>query len=378
MGSLAAVRGSLREKAPEVWELRVYVGVDPVTGKKRTLSRTFRGGKRAANKELARLVTEYGGQGVATEKTFGELLERRLDAVERRGASPTTVDSYRSKARHLTRLADVRLDRLTGQTLDDLYRDLQTDGVRPPTVRECHALIRATLNQGIRWGWCERNVAMMATPPRAQHKQVAVPSVADALAAFEDAESTNPEMATFLRLATATGARRGELCALRWTDVDLEAGTLHIQRSIAQVGQQTFEKSTKTHQSRLVPIGPGTVRRLITHRTTMIERAAVCEIDYLDDAFLFSNEPDGSASWLPKRITLAWIRLRARHGLDGIKLHALRHLAVSAMLDAGVPVRDVADMVGHLDTRTTSIYTHGNEKRRRQAAMVMDELIAGE
>ena len=48
------------------------------------------------------------------------------------------------------------------------------------------------------------------------------------------------------------------------------------------------------------------------------------------------------------------------------------------MLDAGVPVRDVADMVGHRDTRTTSIYTHGNEERRREAAMVMDGLVAGE
>jgi site-specific recombinase XerD len=56
----------------------------------------------------------------------------------------------------------------------------------------------------------------------------------------------------------------------------------------------------------------------------------------------------------------------------------MRGLAVSAMLDAGVPVRDVADMVGHLDTRTTSIHTHGNEKQRREAAMVMDELMAGE
>jgi len=358
--------------------LRVYLGLDPVTGKKRSLSRTFHGGRRAANKELARLVTEYGGRGVATERSFGELLERRLDAVERRGASPTTMESYRSKARHLTRIADVRVDRLTGQTLDDLYRDLRGDGVRDPTVRECHALIRATLNQGIRWGWCDRNVAMMATPPKAQRREVALPTVTEALAVFEDAESTNPEMATFLRLAAATGARRGELCALRWPDVDLDSGTLHIQRSIAQVGQQTFEKSTKTHQSRLVPIGPGTVRRPVAHRAAMVERSDVCEVDYRDDAFVFSNDPDGAAPWFPKRITLAWIRLRSRHGLDGVKLHALRHLAVSAMLDAGIPVRDVADMVGHLDTRTTSIYTHGNEERRREAAMVMDELVAGE
>jgi integrase len=295
---------------------------------------------------------------------------RRRSASSSSGASPTTVENYRSKARHLTRLAGVRLDRLTGQTLDDFYRDLQANGVHAPTVRECHALIRATLNQGIRWGWCDRNVAMMAPPPRAQRKEVQVPTVAGALAAFEDAESTNPEMAAFLRLAAATGAQRGELCALRWTDVDLDAGMLHIQRSIAQVGQQTFEKSTKTHQSRLVPIGPGTVSRLVTHRAAMVQRADMCEVVYLADAFPFSSEPDGSAPWFPKRTTLAWIRLRARHGLDGVKLHALRHLAVSAMLDAGVPVRDVADMVGHLDTRTTSISTHGNEKRRREAAMV--------
>ncbi len=90
------------------------------------------------------------------------------------------------------------------------------------------------------------------------------------------------------------------------------------------------------------------------------------------------TEHGGGAPWFPNRITLEWIRLRSRHGLDGVKLHALRHLAVSAMLDAGIPVRDVADMVGHLDTRTTSIYTHGNEERRREAAMVMDELVASE
>ena len=194
---------------------------------------------------------------------------------------------------------------------------------------------------------------------------------------ISEAERTDPDLAVFLRLAAVTGARRGELCALRWTDVDLLAGSVTIARAI--VGQRNddlVEKDTKTHAGRRIALDPRTVDVLARQRDRCEGRAVAAETTLPGNAFVFSPGVDGSRAWRPGGVSLAFSRLRKRAGVGNVPLHSLRHFAATRMLAAGVPVRTVAGRLGHADAATTlNVYGHWIEASDQTAAAVLGDLL---
>ncbi|HSH59063.1 MAG TPA: hypothetical protein VK988_05355, partial [Acidimicrobiales bacterium] len=147
------MRGSMRERSPGYWQLRVFEGTDAISGKKRYRTRYFRGGKRAASKELSRLVAEVDGGLVApAAKSVGVLLEEWLAHIEHLGRSPSTLYNYRRLVMQLPDGFKAQpLSRLTTKLVDELYRHLGTVGKRKPaTVLRFHALLRAAFAQAVR------------------------------------------------------------------------------------------------------------------------------------------------------------------------------------------------------------------------------------
>ena len=112
---------------------------------------------------------------------------------------------------------------------------MKEEGQSPKTIRNHHAIISSALHQGVRWDWVRENVAEKAKPPRVAQRRVKAPSVEEVRSVIEAAEQRDPRLAPLLMLAALTGMRRGELCALRWTDVDLERGELDVSRSVVVV-----------------------------------------------------------------------------------------------------------------------------------------------
>lgn len=178
------MRGSLRERTPRYWQLRVFDGTDPISGKKRYRTRMFRGGKRAVSKELARLVAEVDGGFVApSSRTVAALLDEWLAHVEHLGHSPSTLYNYRRLVEQLLEGFKSRpLPKVTPKLVDDLYRHLGTVGKRKPaTVLRFHALLRAAFVQAVRWGLVDRNPIDRATPPRVSRIEIEPPAVGDVL-----------------------------------------------------------------------------------------------------------------------------------------------------------------------------------------------------
>ena len=122
----------------------------------------------------------------------------------------------------------------------------------PGTVRRVHGILRRALSQGVKWGWLGVNPASAATPPRVPVSDIRPPSGPDLVRVLQRALDSEPELACFLVLASATGARRSEIVALRWSDVDMDRRTLTIQRGIVHGPDGLVEKDTKTHAARRI------------------------------------------------------------------------------------------------------------------------------
>ena len=366
------MRGSLRERSPGVWEVRVETGRDPVSGRRRQLSRSVRGTKREAETVLNRLVKEADdGTHTGSEATFKDVADRWL-LISSADLSPTTTRRYRglldkhilpaigSRAAHKIRTTD----------LDDLYLGLiHQSGLSPASVRQVHATIRRALSQAVRWGWIATNPAANTTPPRVQAPKITPPDVAEVVKLLDAAAETSPDFARFLHLAVTTGARRGELCALRWERIDWKARTLIISRSVVEVAGGLVEKDTKTHSIRRIALDPQTLRVLAAHCRAMAERAALAECDLGPRGYVFTHDPAGAMPWTPDHVTKSFQRLRDATGLKAVRLHDLRHFAATRLLAAGVPVRTVSGRLGHANAATTlGVYAHFVEASDHAAA----------
>lgn len=311
------MKGSMRQRG-SAWELRVYLGADPVNGKQRYAAKTVRAGKREAQRSLNAMIVEAErGLATRTTATVGELLDRWLELARDDFSPKTTREVIGYIERNLRpALGDVRLSKLTTASLDHYYRSLLVDGGRngrplaPGTIRRIHGILRRALAQGVRWGWLGVNPAASASPPRVPQPDISPPTPTQLGRLQTAIDVKDPEFGVFVRLSAMTGARRSEMLALRWPDIDLERGVVTIGRGLVQGPDGLVEKDTKTHQTRRVALDAPTTAALLDHRVAAVERAEQCGA-------------------------------------------ALRHYVATRLLSAGVDVRTVAGRLGHRNAATT-------------------------
>ena len=343
----------MRERRPGVWEVRAFVGRDPVTNAPRQVSRTIRGGKRAAQAAMAALVTEAKeGKLGGTDATLGLLLDHYFEQLERRGLSPKTVHTYRQQVEASIRpaLGSKPVRKLTAWDLDTFYASLTDAGRKAKTVRNHHVVLSGALAQAVKWGWCATNVAKMASPPTVRAARIEPPTVAEVQALVKAATERNPSLAVLVMLAAMIGARRGELCALRWPDVDLVAGTLRISRSILDIPDRVEEKPTKTYAERTVSLGDAGRALLELHRAQVDELARVGEAVIAPDAFVFSERLDCAMPVRPDKVTRFFTSVRDELELPHIHLHSLRHFVATQLAASGdISVRTAAGRLGWAD-----------------------------
>jgi integrase len=368
------------------WRVIVYAGRDPITGRKRQKSLSVATRAEAKQAE-ARLITEVGaGQHRGTaNRTVAELLGRWLKWRQSvRPISPTTVATYRGYIDRtiVPALGKLQLGRLDAATLDAFYAHLRKQGgkggrpMAASSVHQVHAILSGALKRAVVWRWIADNPARLASPPSIERTDMQPPAAEDAAQLLSVALAEDRELGLFLRLAVVLGARRGELCALRWSDVDLDQGEVLIAGGIVRVpGQSLVDKATKTHAKRRVAIGADTAELLRAHWLAQAKDALACGTTLAADAYVFSHAPDGSAPINPDGITHRFRRLARRLGVR-CRLHDLRHFMVTQLVAGGVDWRTVAGRAGHADGHMTlSTYAHFQQAQDRQAADFMDELL---
>jgi integrase len=387
-GGSAVIR---QRKDRDGLQVQVYAGRDPLTGRKRWISRQVPGKGRAAMKQARQVEAELLAQVAAGQhrgsktKTVAELIERWLEwRLSVRPISPTTVAAYRGYIDRsiLPSLGHLQVGLLDAATLDTFYARLRRQGgkdgrpLAASSVRQIHAILSGALTRAVIWGWISHNPARLASPPSREQADTQPPAVTDAARLLKAAAAEDPELGLFLRLAVVLGARRGELCALRWSEVDLDQGEVLIAGAVVRVPRESLlAKPTKTHAKRRVAVGAGTVEQLRARRVAQAKDALAYGTTLATDAYVFSHVPDGSKPIDPDGITHRFQRLARRLGVR-CRLHDLRHFMVTQLVAGGVDWRTVSGRAGHADGHMTlATYAHFQQAQDRQAAEFMDRLL---
>lgn len=284
-----------------------------------------------------------------------DALEGHLADAEGRW-SPTTFDDVRRVVDRLPEsFTETPVRDVTPSTLVALYGRLSRDGWSAHRIRRAHMAIGLALADAVIHGHLTHNPAREVKPPRTSAPTVSAPSDDDVRAIRRAASG---HLIDFLVLATATGARRGELVALQWQDVDFVDGTVWVRRSLAQkVGAPPVVRPTKTGSKGHRTLGVGVVAMDVLRRRHDDMIAKVPD-DFSLRPWVFSHDA-GFSPWRPDYVSRLFRQAREAAGVDGVRLHDLRHHVATSMLrDGEAPIR-VAAQLGHSTVATTlSTYSH--------------------
>jgi integrase len=357
------------------WGYVVDAGKDE-NGKRKQIFKSGFGRKLEADIELAKLVNDRNeGSLVRPDpRTFAEFSEAWLAEYAETSCAPKTAERYREMMAHVARAIGMQpLSKVTTLQLQRVYNQLLKAGKKDgtalaiKTVRNIHGTVHVAFETAIAWGLLKTNPASRCKlPPTPKREAVAL----DFSAARKLLESTSGHwLGDFLALDTACGARRGELLVLTWSDVNIEAGTITISKSLEQTKHGLRVKETKGRNVRTVSLPEEGIEALERLKAAQDLSRQMFGPDYRTDLNLVFCEPHGGYI-RPDTVTKAVRRLAKKAGFSGVSLHTLRHSHGSQLLSAGVPLPAVSKRLGHSNIYVTAtVYAH---------ALPNDELATAE
>jgi integrase len=307
----------------------------------------------------------------------GRYLEEWLTTAQP-SLRPSTWKRYEELLRLyiLQALGNLPLARLEPRHLQKLYAACLAQGLAPATVRQIHAIIRKALGQAVRWGTVVRNVGTLVSPPRVAQQEIHPLSAAQARALLMAAKGERFE--ALYVLALSTGMRRGELLALRWQDVDLHGGCLHVRHGLVRIqGKWTLTEPKTARSRRRIALSASAIEALRHHRAQQATHRLSLGPVWQDRDLVFPNEIGHIME--PGNVLRRSLKpLLKNAGLPAIRLHDLRHTAATLLLQQGVHPKVVSEMLGHSSIKMTlDIYSHVIPDMQHQAAAAMDALLRG-
>jgi integrase len=366
-----ATDGSVR------WRVRIDM-VDPVTGKRRQPQRTYRT-RREAEAGLAEWLVEVerGTAVVHSRMTVGEYMAYWLDTSARHRVRATTLESYEQKTRLyiVPALGGVPLQKLTPAQLQALYGGLlqRERPVSPRTVRYVHAIVHRALKEALNLGLVARNVSDAVSPPRDRRPPIKAWDVPD-VQRFLDIAHDDGYWPLWL-IAVHTGMRRGELLGLRWSDVDLSKGLLHVRRSLIQTSAGVGFQEPKTATSRrAIALNAVCVTALREHKVRQNERRLRLGAGWPDNDLVFA-----SAVGTPIDGTTAYHRfllLAEKAGCPRIPFHGLRHTHATILMKSGINPKVASERLGHSTIALTlQTYSHVLPQMQQEAADIFAAVL---
>jgi integrase len=356
--------------------------------------------KREAEDALRKALLDFkacsaGTRAPSEVPIFATFFERWMQEHANRKCAPKTIERYGELGAYAIRQSveiagqmqtfrEVTIDKIGPMQMELMINALLDHGgqktknctqgrpLSPKTVRHIACVVHGCLEKAVKWQLIARNPMDGIDLPKPTKKAPRVVEKGGVTKLLERARSTR--LYPLILLGLATGARRGELLALQWQDLDFESGLMNVTKSLEQTKAGLRVKSTKSEKPRRFAVPAAALVALAEHRTEQNYDRAHFGADYQDNERVFCR-PDGSF-YSPDRVGARVSELMRKVGLVNVSLHSLRHTHASELLSQGVPIPTVAKRLGHANANVTlSIYAHALEADELAAAKIWDDAM---
>ena len=417
-------KGHIQRLPSGSFRVKVYAGTDPVTGKARLLRQTC-SDEASAHMALGRLLAEAdGGRFPDRHATVGQALDKYLEVADLEVSTKEAHEGYIRRTIGPV-LGEVRIRQLGADSLDALYTALKkcsrlcgrlprtehhADGehacdqrcgplrdhrttrphicdtrcrshvcrpMKPATILRIHSIISSALDLAVRYEWAERNVAKNARPPHPRKREPDPPSPDQAARLLNLVWTEDEEFGLYLWTAFTTGARRGEVSALRENRFDFKSQQVRLARNYLVKHGQHIEKAPKDGEGRVLSLDLLTCELFQERFQRRRAEARALGVQVPEDAFAFSPDPAGREPWNPDTMTHRYRRYAGRVGIAS-SLKELRHYSATQLLAAGTDLNTVAGRLGHAEGSTTlKFYAQFTRPADQAAAIVIPSQLDG-
>ena len=371
--------GSIRKRKDGRWEGRYTAGHDPATGK--TIYKNVLGKTQAEVKEKLKRAIEDSAKldmSKVGQYTVGQWMDVWFENYAKIKVRPSSHQTYRGYIENHIKpnIGSIPLNKLTSLELQKLYKKLlgngrverieskkQPKGLSAKTVRNINQIICSALNLAIEQRLILTNPADACALPKLEHREMKTLPVEQLTSFLREAKESGVFEMYYIELAT--GLRRGELLGLKWSNIDLEHGSLRVQRQIARIDGEIVEAPLKTKNAyRTLPLSADAIDVLKTQ-----------EKKCGNSQYVFPSPTGGPIS--PDSVLHMLHRVLKRAGLPKVRFHDLRHTFATLALQNGVDIKTVSGMLGHFSAGfTLDTYAHVTTATQKEAANTMEKVLA--
>jgi integrase len=313
-----------------------------------------------------------------TKETVATFMQSWIDGYKA-NITARSYDRYTGIVKNhiIPSLGKIPLAQLSAQNIQKMYSNKLESGLAPRSVRYVHVVLHRALQTALKWHKITVNPADSVDIPKAQHTEMQIWNESEIIQFLEAARST-PFHCIFY-LALFSGARRGELLALRWSDANLKTGQLSINRSVQCVNGEYIFSQPKTEKSRRTIALPQSAVLLLKQLREVAEhtRARIDPKSKVEDAeLIFTHTTDG-VPLRPNTVSRAWETTAKKAGVKIIRFHDARHSHASLMLKQGVPLKVLSERLGHSSISVTAdVYAHVIPGMQESAAKRFDDAFS--
>lgn len=382
------------------YTIRVYHGYDSSGKRLKPFTTSYKPPKgltaKQADKEAARFANDFENEclhyGEANSSMrLADFVPKYLE-IAKSTISPATYEFYKLKIDSLIipALGHLKLKDINPSHIQKFINQLAAtpkekrsgvpvesgETLSPSTVRRYLTVLQSIFKQAVKLGLISDSPAKVErlTLPKAQAPKIEIFTKQEAAKMLEALENEDLQFQTLVQLAIFTGARRGELCALKFSDVDFEQRKITIERAAYKIkGQPLATKPPKDYETRTVTINESCIELLKMLKVEKIESAQRLGTQWSGGDWVFTQWNGEMMN--PMTPTKQFSKFLARNGLKHRKFHSLRHTSATLLLYAGVNIKQVQGRLGHGDIETTNKYLHLIEEADIEAANKLDIML---
>lgn len=376
------IQTGVNKQGKKQWKITIELGRDTLGKRERRIER-FTGTLaevKIREAELTHQLYHKKQNADIKDLTFNQYSIVFLKKYCERNIGKVTIMNYKRLLKYiLPIIGGYKLSKITPYILDDMYAEL-FKGVKGKELSynskyDYYKLINVMFNQAIKWEFISENPNLKTKKPKkekVERKFYDLEQVTKLLSCIKDEPI---KYRALLTLALDSGARRGEIAALRWNDIDFENYTLKIDKSLKVVNGEIDEKKPKTSSSnRVIFLNDNTIEVLKEYKEWQDNYIKELGSKWKGTNRVFTDEIGGHMN--PSTCYKIFCKVTKKYGLEHIRFHDLRHTSASIMINDGVNIKAVSQRLGHSSINITSeIYAHTFESAKKECAMAFDKIM---